>query len=80
MVRTALQKPGWGTRERDVQSWLTIHQVFCPVLKLHDEHMYPDDAFAALADIMFVGKARIRPPLNCGPLLVTASVMRAYRK
>ena len=60
-VRVVLQKPTVRYHQvKRIPSWMSKHPVFCSILKqTSDDHQYPDDPFAALADSkVIIEKAR----------------------
>ena len=90
-IRIAIQKLAFSTQERvAVQDWRIKHTVFGSILsQLHDDHVYPSEAFSALADfnvLVCQAKARARsdllrasPTTHGAKLLVAATAVRAYR-
>ena len=88
-IRVVIRKPleFCGAVKR-IPNWMSKHHVFCTILKqISDDHQYPDEPFAALADFkMIIEKARKRtrhellrntPDSPGDKLLIAATAMRA---
>ena len=90
-VRVVVQKPTIRCDQvKRIPSWMPKHHVFCSILKkICDDHQYPADPFAALADFKAIlEKARKQthrelPRKNPGSLgaklLIASTALRAYR-
>ena len=55
-VRVAVQKPTMLCDQvKRIPSWMSKHPVFCSILqKISDDHQYPADPCAALADFKVI--------------------------
>ena len=91
-ARVVIQKPTIRSNQvKRIPSWMSKHFVFCSILKqTSDDHQYPDDPFAALADskVMFEeARKQTHNELLCNTpgslgakLWIASTALRAYRK